>query len=361
MISKIPGYHLFRTINYPRLLPTNMVFVTTYKCNSKCKTCNIWKVYIENSKKENEELTLEEYNKIFKTIGNPFWATITGGEPFLRGDIDKIITSLYNIAHPEIINIPSNGSLPDIIYFKTKNILNKCKNLKLILNLSLDHIGSKNDSIRGLNGSFELFKDTITNLKRIKNKNFTLGIHTVISKYNYKEIKQIYDYIKKAFNPDSYIIENAQIRREFMNNGAYIAPDEEDLLRNLNFFISRLKKDKYEKLGRLTKAFRLNYYFSVKKFIQTRQMPYKCYAGFSSCQINPYGNVWVCAVKNYFMGNLRQKNYNFGKLWISPEAENARKGMKPADCNCTLANTSYTNMLMSPKFLFKICKNILLN
>jgi len=338
-----------------------MVFVTTYKCNSKCKACNIWRAYIKNPDEENKELTLEEYKKIFRTIGSSYWATVGGGEPFLREDIDKIIISLYEIARPKIINIPSNGSLPDITYSKIKNILKNCEDLKLILNLSLDHIGVKNDNIRGLNGSFELFKDTINKLKKIKNNNFTLGIHTVVSKYNYKEFEQIYDYIKKFFNPDSYIIENAQIRREFMNNGAYISPDKKDLLRTLNFFISRLKRDRYKKLGRLVKAFRLNYYSSIKQFIQTGQMPYKCYAGFSSCQINPYGDVWVCAIKNYLMGNLRQKNYNFRKLWISQKAEAVREKMKSANCSCTLANTSYTNMLMDTKMKFKILWNLIFN
>lgn len=360
LISKIPGYYLFRSINYPKLLPNNVVFVTTYKCNSKCKTCNIWKIYTKNPNRESEELTLEEYKKIFRTIGNPYWITVGGGESFLRDDIDKIIISLYNIAHPKIINIPSNGSLPEITYSKIKNILNKCKDLKLILNLSLDHIGPQNDYIRGLNGSFELFKDTINNLKRINNKNFTLGIHTVISKYNQKDFPDIYDYVKKVFDPDSYIIENAQIRREFINNGADISPNEKELVSCLDFFISRLKNDRYKKLGKLVRAFRINYYSSVKHFLQTGRMSYRCYSGLASCQINPYGDVWVCAIKNYPMGNLRQKNYNFRKLWLDSEAENAREEMKTTNCNCTLANTSYTNILLNPKRIVTTLYNFII-
>ncbi len=362
LFARIPAYFLFRVINLPRLLPINMVFVTTYKCNSRCKTCNIWRrMYIDNRKIENRELMLEEYRKIFRSIGNPYWITVEGGEPFLREDIDKIIILLYEIAHPQIISIPSNGSLPFVITSKVDNILNKCKNLKLILNLSLDHIGQDNDNLRGLNGNFELFRETIRNLKKLQNKNFTLGIHTVISKYNCKMITQIYDYVKNTFNPDSYIVENAQIRTELMNEKLCIMPEREDLLESINFFIAKLKKDRYKKMGKMIRAFRLNYYSSVRQFIQTGRMPYKCYAGFSSCQINPFGDVYVCATKNYFMGNLKEYGYSFRKLWSGSEAKNARRLMKMSNCSCTLANVSYTNMLMSPKFILRVYKNILLS
>ena len=36
----------------------------TYACSAKCKTCNIWKIYKDNPKKQKEELSLSEYRKI---------------------------------------------------------------------------------------------------------------------------------------------------------------------------------------------------------------------------------------------------------------------------------------------------------
>ena len=360
LIGKIPmGYSFFKSMNFPRLLPASVAFITTYECNSRCKTCNVWGTYIKNPEKAKEELALKEYEKIFENIGNPYWVTVGGGEPFLRSDIDKLVISLYRIAHPVIINIPSNASLPEIIFTKVKNILTECKGVRLILNLSLDHIDSQHDAIRGRENSFNLFLDTVKTLKEIKNKNFTLGIHTVVSKYNYQDFASIYNYVNNTLSPDSFIIENAQIRREFMNNDADISPENKELIKVIDFFISQMSKRKYKKIGKLIKAFRMTYYNSLKYFLQRGRMPYKCFAGFCSCQIGPFGDVHACAVKNYFMGNLRDKNYNFKELWLGREAQNARKAIKTENCSCALANVSYTNMLIDVKSVSKIIWNLL--
>jgi len=360
LAGKIPlGYRFFKSIDFPKLFPANVVFVTTHRCNSQCKTCNIWKTQIKNPEKAKKELTLEEYEKIFETIGNPYWVTIGGGEPFLRNDIDKLIISLYRIAHPAFINIASNASLPELIFNKVRNILEKCKRIKLILNLSLDHINNQNDAIRGTEGSFKLILDTVKRLKEIKRENFTLGIHTVISKYNYKDFAHIYNYVDKFLSPDSFIIENAQIRHEFMNDDADVFVENEELIKVINFFMSQMNRRKYKKTGKLIKAFRMAYYSSLKYFLQKGQMPYKCFAGFCSCQIDPFGEIQACAIKNYFMGNLREKNYNFKELWRSREARNARRAIKIANCSCALANVSYTNMLIDAKSTSKIIWNLL--
>ena len=333
LIWKIPlGYRFFKSMNFPRPLPASVAFITTYKCNSQCKTCNIWETYIKNPEEAKEELTLKEYEKIFENIGNPYWVTVGGGEPFLRNDIDKLTISLYRIAHPVIINILSNASSPEIIFGKVKNILEECKKARLILNLSLDHIDKQNDVIRGREDSFNLFLDAVKRLKEIKHKNFTLGIHTVVSKYNYQDFASIYNYVNNFLSPDSFIIENAQIRREFMNNYADISAENKELIKIIDFFISQMSRCKYKKIGKLIKAFRMTYYNSLKYFFQKGRMHYECFAGFCSCQIGPFGDVHACAVKNYFMGNLRDNNYNFKELWCGWEAQNARRAIKAENC-----------------------------
>ena len=42
-ILKIPFNYLGYYINLPLTLPMSIAFAVTYKCNSHCKTCNIWK------------------------------------------------------------------------------------------------------------------------------------------------------------------------------------------------------------------------------------------------------------------------------------------------------------------------------
>ncbi|MDY7039033.1 MAG: radical SAM protein, partial [Thermodesulfobacteriota bacterium] len=105
---------MFRQFGFPRLYPLNLTVSLTYRCNSRCKTCNIYQ-------KQVSEFTLQEFEKTFQSIGSgPYWFTMSGGEPFLRKDIVDICKSAYENCHPKIINIPTNGILSDTISERVK-------------------------------------------------------------------------------------------------------------------------------------------------------------------------------------------------------------------------------------------------
>ena len=118
-------------------MPMNITLSVTDRCNSRCKTCNVWKVYRKNPKKAKEELTLEEYERIFRNFKNLFWVTITGGEPFLRNDLRYIIVSLYDATKPKFLTIATNALLTKKIVDDVRYIVKKCPNMKIFVNLSL--------------------------------------------------------------------------------------------------------------------------------------------------------------------------------------------------------------------------------
>ncbi len=149
-MSTIPSYYLFRSLGWPRKLPMNLTFSVTNRCNSRCKTCHIYQ-------KKSEELELEEWRRIFRSLGKaPFWATFSGGEPFLRPDFSDLVHSLHEQCHPSIINIPTNGLLSDRIPTAIKQIADCWQETQIIVNLSLDGVGEGHDAIRGVPGNYSL-------------------------------------------------------------------------------------------------------------------------------------------------------------------------------------------------------------
>jgi hypothetical protein len=54
------------------------------------------------------------------------------------------------------------------------------------------------------------------------------------------------------------------------------------------------------------------------------------------------------------MGNLRDVDYDFRKIWFSKAADNFRKSVKHRECYCPLANSSYTNMLLDFETLARV-------
>jgi len=346
LISMIPLYKLNRSFGFPKIMPSNLTVSVTYKCNSRCSTCNVWK-------KNTEEFTLEEFEKTFKSIGDVFWITFSGGEPFLRNDFVEICKSAYGNCRPKIINIPTNGLLFDKIPESVEEIVKSCPKTQIVVNLSIDGIGERHDIIRGVKGNFNKAMKTYEALRSLNYKNFNLGVHTVISKFNVENIPEIYELAKKL-RADSFITEIAEERVELDTMGADITPSIEDYSTAIDFLSERIRKYKFSGLSKITQAFRLQYYDLVKRTLRERRQVIPCYAGIASCQISPDGDVWACCIKAKSMGNLRDVDYDFKKIWFSEKANEIRKSIKNKECYCPLANASYTNMLCNFKTLGKV-------
>jgi len=323
-----------------------------YSCNSRCKTCNVYLKKVDN-------LSLLEYDQIFHSLGKaPFWFTFSGGEPFLRKDISDIVKVAYRRCHPAIINIPTNGSLYHRIPDLVEDILKNCPNSELIINLSLDHIKEEHDRIRGLKDNFEKAMRTYRALKEFrKYPNFTLGIHTVISNFNVDEFQEVYKELI-ALEPDSYVTEIAEERVELDTVGSNITPSIGKYEKAIDFLKSQMSRKKQKGIALIAQAFRYEYYDLVKQILIQQRQVIPCYAGVMSAQISPDGEVWPCCVRGDSMGNLRDNDYDFKKVWQSVSANEIRQSIRSKECYCPLANASYTNMLASPRILGKVIINM---
>lgn len=347
-VVRIPAHFLFRLSGWPSLVPMSLTLSVTYRCNSRCRTCN---VYRRNA----AELSLDEWVRVFRSLGTaPAWVTISGGEPFLRNDLEELITRLYEICTPSIINIPTNGLLRERIPKVVANLARHCRTAQLVVNVSMDEVGERNDFIRGVPGSYDRATETFRTLKALGLSNLTVGIHTVISRYNVHRVPEIYEHMQ-SLDPDSYITEIAEERRELGTIGAGITPGAEDYARAADFLVSRMKESRdYRRVGRLTRAFRMQYYEVVKDVLRQRRQVMPCFAGFASAHISPDGDVWMCCIKAEPVGNLRDAQYDFLSVWNSSKAHQERKAIKEGGCYCPLANVSYTNMLYDVRRLFRV-------
>ncbi len=350
LLPKIILYNVYRVFKFPRIMPINYTISLLYECNSRCKTCNIYTKSAKN-------LTLSEYKLIFKRIGrSPYWMTLSGGEPFLREDLVDICKLIYKHNRPKIINIPTNGLLTDKIIESVKELTKFCKKSQLIVNLSIDGIAEQHDELRGVKGNYAKALKTYKALKEIKAKNLTVGIHTVISKFNVKSFPAIVDHLM-ILHPDSYITEIAEQRQELATMGEDISPTPIQYYTAIDYLIHRIKNaEDYKKsrLARITQAFRIEYYNLVKQILRDKTQVIPCFAGIASCQISPDGEIWSCCIKAKSMGNLREYDYKFKKIWFSKAMKKERKSIKDKECYCPLANANYTNLMLNIPTLLKV-------
>ncbi|MCL5257379.1 MAG: radical SAM protein [Chloroflexi bacterium] len=351
MLAKIPPVVSFRATGFPRMLPFNITLSVTSRCNSKCATCNIWRG-------EKQELALDELEKVFHSLGQaPYWFTMSGGEPFLRSDIVEVCEAAYEICRPGIINIPTNGLLSKSIPDKVREIAKRCHGTQIVVNLSLDGIGQDHDTIRGVPGNFDRVMETYRGLSELELGNFTLGVHSVVSRYNVDRFDSLADFVE-TLKPDSYIAEIAEERVELGTIGGGITPEPNDFEKAADRLIAYLEKGKNSGMGRINQAFRKRYYRMVGEVYTSRKQVIPCYAGFASAQIAANGDVWACCIRAESMGNLRDYHYNFHRIWAGQAAEAIRREIVEGKCYCPLANASYTNMLCHPQTLISVSSDL---
>lgn len=346
IFSRILFYKSFYKFNFPKLYPVTLTINLTNRCNCRCLTCNIWKDIPE-------EISISEYEKIFKTIKSPpYWIILTGGEPFLREDIVDICKLIRKYIKPKFLNISTNATV-EKTYENLLKILESLPDVNITVNISIDGDEELHNRIR--NG-VDVFKRAIENfkkLKEIKFKNFTLGTGTVISKFNVKNAEEIINLLKKL-QPSSSSFEIAQERKELKTENILLSPEPEEYKNFLRKVETFTKTKKYPDLtSRINKSLRIVYYKLTEEIITKKIQVIPCYAGFASCYISCSAEVWECCVKGRCFGNLRDVNYDFSKLWFSKKADEIRKEIKEKKCYCPLASTTYTNILFDFKSLIK--------
>lgn len=355
LLGQVPRYWLFRRFGWPKVMPVNVAVSITSACNSRCLTCNIWS---EGTPGDGRDLTVDEFDRVFRSLGGaPYWFTISGGEPFMRKDIVDICKSLYDHCRPGQINIPTNSLVWRPIAERVAAIADYCRRTDVVINLSLDGVGAKHDEIRGVDGNFDKVLLVFRQLRELDRPNLTVGVHSVISKFNVDHFPELHEFVTTQMRPDSFVSELAEERVELGTVGAGITPGCEDYARAVDMMAQRSKMEAHHGRSRFIQALRRRYYKLAKRFLETGGQAIPCYAGWASAHIAPNGDVWSCAVRAEPIANLRDHDYDFKRIWFSDLAKPVRRSIRNQECACPLANAAFTSMLMDPRTMLEVAGN----
>jgi len=192
IFTKFAGYKLFNKRS-PVYGSADIINV----CNLHCTHCYWWL-----NRKENEELTVEQWKKVidekFKK-NHVFIITLVGGEPTMRPDVIELFVKEF----PKRICIVSNGTLP----------LKKYDNLYFYW-ISIDGTKDIHDKIRG-NGAWDKTRNNVIDYVE-KNGKFAykdMWITMTINSLNYKTVKCV---IEEWYNYSNKI--GFQFHTPFMKN-----------------------------------------------------------------------------------------------------------------------------------------------
>jgi MoaA/NifB/PqqE/SkfB family radical SAM enzyme len=268
--------------------------------------CYTWKF---PSKKE-EEIGIEIYERL------PFMNTvnITGGEPFLRKDIDDIVGVLKKKTKRLVIS--SNG------YF-TESILKLFeKHRDIGIRISIEGLPRANDELRGIANGFDRGLRTLIELHHMEVKDIGFGI--TVSDRNAKDMIELY-YLAKMMS--------LEFATAAIHNSFYFHKYE-NKFEHPEIAIEEFKKLSQEllKSNRIKDWFRAYFNFGLINYIQGSPRLLSCEMGHDSFFLDPYGEIFPCNVMEESMGNL--KSQSFEEIYNSERANNVRKMVKECNKNC---------------------------
>lgn len=300
--------------------PYKLNFAVTYRCNSRCLTCNIW------NKKFQEELKLDEIRKFFIENNQFSWVDLTGGEIFLRKDIVEICEIIINnCRNLYLLHFPTNGLMPNVIRKRVQEIV-ALKPKKLIVSISLD--GSRNlyKKIRGVDG-WDKAVETFKLLREIPGVESYFGV--TLSKYNFDKLYEIIQSVKEKIPKITC--------KDFHVN---IAHTSAHFYENLNNPSGASKKQIINELFKFIKIrgiprkpveyIERKYQNLIKEYFKTEKTPIPCQAAKASFFLNPYGDIYACTTDNMILGNI--KNSKFDEIWNSNKAGLVRDKIKNNAC-----------------------------
>jgi len=309
-------------------LPIDCVLAVTYRCNSRCTMCDIWKL------KDTPELELEQYKKLPPTLRD---INVSGGEPFLRQDIVELVRTLHETCPKARIVISTNGYLTDLIKEKMREILKIAPNAGV--GISIDGIGEMHDKIRGIPGGFNLATKTVKVLREeVGMKNLRLAF--TVSKQNVDNLSKVYDLSRELGVQFTLALAQSS---EFFFGGKQIegVPEEKILNEQFDYVIKK------ELQSWQTKRWARAYFAkSLLDFAVTGKQALPSRAGFDLFFLDPFGNVYPSVVHNAVMGNLHEKN--FEEIWNSAEAATARTKVREAKTDVWMICTARTAIKRHP-------------
>jgi Fe-coproporphyrin III synthase len=294
----------------------------TYRCNAKCHMCNIWKYPTT----KNKEISPHDLEKLPSGLA---FANITGGEPFLREDIEELVKVVLKKTKRLVIS--TNG------YFTEKIVALSKKHPTIGFRVSIEGLPKANDELRGLKDGFDHGLRTLIELHELGRKDIGFGI--TVSDRNAKDLMELYR-LAKWLNLEfaTAATHNTYYFHKFDNkfkDGKMVTDEFKKLVKEL--LHSNKPKD----------WFRAYFNYGLINFINGNKRLLPCEMGTDVFFIDPFGEVYPCNGMNWSMGNIKKQSFN--EIWNSEKAKEVREKVRNCSKHCWMVGSASPAIKKSKK------------
>jgi MoaA/NifB/PqqE/SkfB family radical SAM enzyme len=322
--------------------PIKLTVGLTYRCQSRCNYCNIWKYYEHNPELVEDEVKTGLHLKTIEDLKDDLvWIEFTGGEPFLRNDIAEIVSFAMNSTGVAVVGITSNGLDQKLVLRKTREMLSQSKKKRLVVGISIDGDPETYQRARGING-FNLAMQTFLGLKQLASsyKNLRPHIAYTINSFNCGNFPSFYRFMSEEHEASvsdiSFAVEHPSgyyFRDKSTTSQETAETFKEKAIDDIAF-VNRLRHRQKLKYSNPVTLFYDYYLKRVQAYFENPcKQVIPCRACKSSAYVDPYGNVYPCTMWKEILGNLRRES--FRSIWNSEKRKTVAETVRLGKCpNC---------------------------
>ncbi len=336
-----------------------LIFYVTNRCNFRCDFC-FYYAEIEKGRKPNE-LTIEEIEKLSKTIGPLLQLSMTGGEPFLRRELDDIYGLFVKNCHARYITIPTNGSLTEKMVKFLERVLPLYPKSYLRLTFSIDGIQEDHDAARSMPGSFEKIQQSYDAILPLRKhySNLVLDANSVFTSRSEEKLMDTMQYLAKNFAFDNLSITYA---RGDIRDPSLFASSEE-LYVQVNDYLEKVRRRKEGRfLYPLWRAVRDVSRENLIRTVFHDEFVTPCVAGRKLVVIGETGEVYPCEILDRSMGNLRDHDFNLPRLMAQSKNQKLQRWIVDTKCKCSFECALGANVVWNkstyPRMIRSAIRNI---
>lgn len=290
--------------------------IVTYRCNARCYMCNTW----QYPTKKDDEFRPEMVDRL--PAGLDF-INITGGEPFLRKDIDEIVAKA--LAKTKRLVISSNGYFTDRIIKLFERFGNQAG-----IRISIEGLPAANDELRGIKDGFDHGLRTLLTLHGMGIRDIGFGM--TVSDRNADDMLDLY----RMANAMGMEFATATTHNSFYfhtTDNHY--EDREKVAATFERISLELLKT-----SRPKNWFRAYFNMGLARKARGQKRALPCEVGTDMFFVDPGGDVMPCngSDRPMIMGNLHEQD--FPTIWSSSQAEKVRELVKNCDKQCWMIGSA---------------------
>lgn len=323
-----------------------MILYVTSRCNAKCRMCFNWDGMI--NRRPLPQHTLEDLERLARSVKLLPQITLSGGEPLLRDDVHAIIKAFYDHSRTRFFTVPTNSFQPKRVEALINRFVEECPDGFLNFCLPFHGLKETHDNIMGVPESYEKRNETYRRVceAREKHKNISCVLNCVMSKYNHAEYREIVDLAMDQFPGAPLGV--AFTRGKTHESGAGDFPLEDYQAMQAYLQERRSAIPGLNPYTRIQQAISRQYCDTISGVIGGSVKNINCQAGKRLIVVQDTGTVYPCETlevpgmctaedppKDACLGNLHDFGYDLPKLLAAEKARNVVDWIQNNPCACT--------------------------